>query len=135
MDVSTIAGLAFGPAFFSSQEAYFMKFFTTRHFRDRVKERIGGICPDYLAKAITWSINECRTDLVSYAGRVQEGHKEENRWLRTYKFRTPDGRLFEALLDDENPRTFRYITVYSVDEEVIQSPSRFNKKRFSMRKA
>lgn len=67
----------------------------TRHFRKRVRERIGPhIDPDFLAEGIAWAIREGRSDLVRYAGRLDRTGR------RVFHFAVPlRGEIFRAIVN------------------------------------
>ena len=76
----------------------------TRHFRERVHQRVGpGIDPDELAAGIWWAIENNRNDLVSFVARLSRNG------LRMFRFRVPDGRVFLAVLDT---KAMQAVTVY-----------------------
>lgn len=71
----------------------------TEHWCQRVRERIGeDVCPTQLANALSWAIRENRTDLVEYAGRIWRDGR------RLFRFRSPDGRRFLAVVDTNQGR-------------------------------
>jgi hypothetical protein len=84
----------------------------TEHFRQRVRERIGGdIDPDFLALGIVWAIDNDRRDLVQYVGRVTK------QGLRAFRFRVPGGRRFVALV---NTTEKRCITVLRAEGQLMR---------------
>lgn len=71
----------------------------TKHFRERVAERIGpDVDADQLAELLFLAIDTGRDDLVQFVTRISKDGR------RLFKFRVLDGRVFFALLNT-NERT------------------------------
>jgi hypothetical protein len=67
------------------------------HFHQRVRERVGSdVTPGELARGIKWAVENHRTDVAEYLGRV--GRKGE----RLFRVRTPDGRFWRVVYDTRN---------------------------------
>ncbi len=79
------------------------------HWHERVNERIGNVDPDELAQGIVWAIENDRTDLVRAVARVSRTGR------RVFRFKTPDGRVFFALVDTNDMKP---ITVFPPDYTV-----------------
>ena len=76
---------------------------TTRHFIERVRERVGPhVDPYEMGDGLIEAIQEGRNDLVEFVGRI---HRTG---LRCFRFQVPDGRFFYALVDTER---WRAVTV------------------------
>jgi hypothetical protein len=91
---------------------------TTQHWRDRVQERIGNVDPATLAEGIIWAIENNRTDLVEFVGRLGKTGK------RLFRFRVPDGRSFCAVI---NTDTMALVTCLSEGEALRVIKGRLEK--------
>ena len=90
-----------------------MRVICTDHFSKRVQQRLHGVSPKKLARGIVWAIEQGRIDLVRFAGRC----KYENCVVRRFQFDTPDGRTFEAVVNDETHKMMKFVTVYPKDPQ------------------